>query len=467
MLDVENIIEQYKAKGGTNERIVCEILTSSSEERKNWLISIISQYNDLSKLSFPTLLDIKHDKNINMKILDKYVRACLEDRDDRMVIFDEYLESKHKTPTSKPQKTKETSKSKTKTDPNVITCKMYPGSTDVETTDLVNGLYSAAKEWYGIEYDQRLRDTIDGTLFYECGLNESCIDIEERFLGRKYSEEEKRKLAGVFGITLKLDKGNGDYQPIIIYKKTPYFDYAATLAHELFYHQFCRQTNFEVENDDGKKFYRDGIALLSKERGLRKNEALNEGFADYNATGIMKIYTGNKEYKLDPRRLYAPLQKYAEQIASCYDKKQLIDAITTGTPTIEELTQAKEFDFNTFSEYLDMYLRTQEIQNIEIADMFFERFRAIHDLPQTQASIPRNPSSKMRGRNNSQITYGSSNYGTTGIRPKKDFGLSNPELKSMVIKPNPENIDYLESISRRIEELMQSLKKEAWRDTDD
>ena len=74
---------------------------------------------------------------------------------------------------------------KVKTNSNGIKCKMYPGSTDVETTDLVNGLYSAAKEWYGIEYDQRLRDTINGTLFYECGENESCIDIEERFLGIK------------------------------------------------------------------------------------------------------------------------------------------------------------------------------------------------------------------------------------------------------------------------------------------
>ena len=48
----------------------------------------------------------------------------------------------------------------------------------------------------------------------------------------------------------------------------------------------------------------------------------------------MRIYTGNKEYKLDPRRLYAPLQEYAEQIASCYDKKQLTEVITTGIPTI-------------------------------------------------------------------------------------------------------------------------------------
>lgn len=63
MLNVENIIEQYKSKGGSDDRIVYEILTSSSDDRKNWLASIISQYNDLSKLSFTTLVDIKHDKN--------------------------------------------------------------------------------------------------------------------------------------------------------------------------------------------------------------------------------------------------------------------------------------------------------------------------------------------------------------------------------------------------------------------
>lgn len=134
---------------------------------------------------------------------------------------------------------------------------------------------------------------------------------------------------------------------------------------------------------------------MPQERGLRDNEALNEGFADYNATGIMRIYTGNKEYKLDPRRLYAPLQEYAEQIASCYDKKQLTEVITTGIPTIEELTHTKEFDFDTFSGYLDMYLRTQDFQNIKIADMFFERFRAEHDMSQTQASIPKNPAEEM------------------------------------------------------------------------
>ena len=68
MLNVENIIEQYKSKGGSDDRIVYEILTSSSDDRKNWLASIISQYNDLSKLSFTTLVDIKHDKNINIEI---------------------------------------------------------------------------------------------------------------------------------------------------------------------------------------------------------------------------------------------------------------------------------------------------------------------------------------------------------------------------------------------------------------
>lgn len=466
MLNVENIIEQYKSKGGSDDRIVYEILTSSSDDRKNWLASIISQYNDLSKLSFTTLVDIKHDKNINIEILDKYVRACLEDRDDRWSIFDEYLESKHKTQTTKPQKAK-TSQSKVKTNSNGIKCKMYPGSTDVETTDLVNGLYSAAKEWYGIEYDQRLRDTINGTLFYECGENESCIDIEERFLGIKHSKEEKEKLAGVVGMTIKLDKGNWDYQPIVVYKKTPYFDYAATLAHELFYHQFCRQTNFEVENDDGKKFYRDGIALLPQERGLRDNEALNEGFADYNATGIMRIYTGNKEYKLDPRRLYAPLQEYAEQIASCYDKKQLTEVITTGIPTIEELTHTKEFDFDTFSGYLDMYLRTQDFQNIKIADMFFERFRAEHDMSQTQASIPKNPAEEMfRRKNNRPTSFEYPKYGTTGIRAKRGFAIRENKLKPKVITPNEENIDDIESTLKMLNELIRLMPKD-WRDTND
>lgn len=36
MLNVENIIEQYKSKGGSDDRIVYEILTSSSDDRKNW-----------------------------------------------------------------------------------------------------------------------------------------------------------------------------------------------------------------------------------------------------------------------------------------------------------------------------------------------------------------------------------------------------------------------------------------------
>lgn len=71
MLDVEQIVEQYKAKGGTDDRIVYEILTQCSEEIKNWMASMISQYSDLSKLNFSTLVDIRHDKNINMEILDK------------------------------------------------------------------------------------------------------------------------------------------------------------------------------------------------------------------------------------------------------------------------------------------------------------------------------------------------------------------------------------------------------------
>lgn len=42
MLDVEQIVEQYKAKGGTDDRIVYEILTQCSEEIKNWMASMIS-----------------------------------------------------------------------------------------------------------------------------------------------------------------------------------------------------------------------------------------------------------------------------------------------------------------------------------------------------------------------------------------------------------------------------------------
>lgn len=96
MLDVEKIVEQYKAKGGTEEKIIHDILTQCDEERKNWLVSIISQYSDLSKLDFLTLVDIRHDESINMVSLDKYVRACLEDR-DTLDMLDEYLESKSKT----------------------------------------------------------------------------------------------------------------------------------------------------------------------------------------------------------------------------------------------------------------------------------------------------------------------------------------------------------------------------------
>lgn len=136
-------------------------------------------------------MDIRHDKNINMEILDKYVRACLEDRDNIMAIFDEYLESKHKIGTAKTEKTI-TLNNRTKNSSNGITCKMFPGSTDVETSVLVNGLFEAAVEWYGKEYEQRLRDTIDGTLFYECGEDESCIDVEEKFSGVKHSKEEKQ-----------------------------------------------------------------------------------------------------------------------------------------------------------------------------------------------------------------------------------------------------------------------------------
>ena len=36
-----------------------------------------------------------------------------------------------------------------------------------------------------------------------------------------------------------------------------------------------------------------------------------------------------------------------------------------------------------------------DFQNIKIADMFFERFRAEHDMSQTQASIPKNPAEEM------------------------------------------------------------------------
>jgi hypothetical protein len=457
MLDVEKIVEQYKAKGGTEEKIIHDILTQCDEERKNWLVSIISQYSDLSKLDFLTLVDIRHDESINMVSLDKYVRACLEDR-DTLDMLDEYLESKSKTDTKEMPNIK--------VNPNKITCKMYPGSTDVETTYLVNGLYDAAKQWYGAEYDQRLKDTIKGTLFYECREDESCIDVEERFSGVKHSEEEKRNLAGVVGMTIKLDKGNGEYQPIVVYKKTPFFDYTATLAHELFYHQFCRQSNFEVENKEGKKFYRDGIALLSQEQGLRDNEALNEGLADYNATEIMRIYTGNPEYKLDPRRLYAPLQEYAEQIASVYDRKQLIKMITTGTPTIEELTKAEDFDFNTFSGYLDMYLRTQNFKNIKIADMFFERFRAEHGMSQAQSTTPRNPADEIFRINNRSQTFEHSQYGTTGIRPKRSFAIGEMSFKSRIMTPDLENIDALKNRIRMLEELIRSTPQN-WRDTND
>ena len=90
-------------------------------------------------------MDIRHDKNINMEILDKYVRACLEDRDNIMAIFDEYLESKHKIGTAKTEKTI-TLNNRTKNSSNGITCKMFPGSTDVETSVLVNGLFEAAVE---------------------------------------------------------------------------------------------------------------------------------------------------------------------------------------------------------------------------------------------------------------------------------------------------------------------------------
>ena len=464
MLDVEQIVEQYKAKGGTDDRIVYEILTQCSEEIKNWMASMISQYSDLSKLNFSTLVDIRHDKNINMEILDKYVRACLEDRDNIMAIFDEYLESKHKIGTAKTEKTI-TLNNRTKNSSNGITCKMFPGSTDVETSVLVNGLFEAAVEWYGKEYEQRLRDTIDGTLFYECGEDESCIDVEEKFSGVKHSKEEKQKLIGVVGMTIKLDNENGDYQPVEVYKKNPYFDYTATLAHELFYHQFCRQSNFEVQNDEGKKFYRDGISLLPQHGGLKENEALNEGFADYNATGIMRIYTGNPKYRLDPRRLYEPLQKYAEQIATCYDKQQLMDMITTGKPSIEELTQIEKFDFSTFSGYLDMYLRTQDIQYIKIADMFFQPFREKHNLIQNQMATTRSTfdNGKMNFRAEEQRYP---QYGTTGRRPKKNFVIGGNSYKLKAMMPTPENIDDLEEALRMLDDLIRSMSKDG-RNIDD
>ena len=459
MLDVEKMVEQYKAKGGTEDKIVQEILSKCDEERKSWLVSIISEYSDLSKLNFIVLVDIKCDKNINMKAVDKYVRNCLENSNDKIDIVDEYLKSRHQVSNSKaPEVSTIRHESKTKVSQNEIKCRMYPGSIDVETTNLVNGLYNAAKEWYGKEYEQRLKETINGTIFYECGENESCIDVEERFSGVKYPEEKKKKLAGVVGMTIKLDKGNGDYQPVVVYKKTDWLDYRATLAHELFYHQFCRQSNFEVENKEGKKVYRDGIALLQQ-----GNEALNEGFADYNATEIMKIYTGNSDYKLDPRRLYAPLQGYAEQIVSCYDKKQLIDMITTGTPTIEELTKTKGFDFNTFSRYLDMYLRTQDFQDIEIADMFFNHFRSEHDIPQTQAATLRNIADTITSTNN-KLKYPT--YGTTGMRKKEDFAISKKTFASNTTMPNKDNIDDLETTLRNLNQLIRSMPKD-WRDTND
>lgn len=266
-------------------------------------------------------------------------------------------------------------------------------------------------------------------------------------------------------MTIKLDNENGDYQPVVVYKKNPYFDYTATLAHELFYHQFCRQSNFEVQNDEGKKFYRDGISLLPQHGGLKENEALNEGFADYNATGIMRIYTGNPKYRLDPRRLYEPLQKYAEQIATCYDKQQLMDMITTGKPSIEELTQIEKFDFSTFSGYLDMYLRTQDIQYIKIADMFFQPFREKHNLIQNQMVTTRSTfdNGKMNFRAEEQRYP---QYGTTGRRPKKNFVIGGNSYKLKAMMPTPENIDDLEEALRMLDDLIRSMSKDG-RNIDD
>lgn len=378
--NIEEYVEEYRSKGGKEERLVREILEGDNENIRQYLINIIHEYKDLSKIPWSILIDMKYPENINIKLMDICIRDALEDRNDYFEHMNQYIEAQ----SVQEEKKKETNVQEENKESSVkiIKCKMYGNSKDIETSVLVNGLYEAALEWYGDEYKDRLKSAIEGTLFYECQQGESVIDVEDRLSGTKHSHMEKLQLSGVIGMTIKLDRADGSYQPIIVYKKIPEFDYVATLAHELFYHQFCRQSDFVV-GKDGMQYYRDGIALLPRQGGLRKNEALNEGFAEYNTTGIMRVYTKDKNYSLDPRRLYEPLEQYATQIASCCSKEDLISMITTGKPSIEELYGIDEENFSTFSGYLDMYLRTQDLHYVDIADMFFDIYRQEHQLKKT------------------------------------------------------------------------------------
>lgn len=361
---MEKYIEKYINKNGKDERLVRRILEQGNEDTKKCLISIIEEYDDLSNIPFSQLVNMAYlSEDKSLDDINMSIREVLELKKIKYQIFQDSEGSK----TLK------------------IKCKMFQGSEDSETSLLVCGLYDAAVKWYGEEYKERLETTIKNTLFYECKDGESVIDVEERLSGYKYPLDKKLRLSGVLGMTIKLNMEDGNYQPIIVYKKSSIFDYRATLAHELFYHQFSRQSDFIVEKD-GAQFYRDGISLLPKENAPQKNVALNEGFAEYNTIGIMKIYTGNEDYALDPRRLYEPLEQYASQIASCCDRKKLISMITTGKPSIEEIYGGDPLVFKVFTTALDLYLRTEERQYLEMADFHFNVYRQSHNLNNTPSN---------------------------------------------------------------------------------
>lgn len=274
-----------------------------------------------------------------------------------------------------------------------IECQIYGNNKNKSRTQkLINELYKAALEFYGKEYEEKLKQTIRNTAFYECEKNETCVDVQEKLLKTKFPKDYKKEMELCCGMACTLKNG----QAIIIFKDIPPIDYRANLVHELFYHQFTRQSNFVVENSKGEKFYRDGISLTPQQKGLRENEALNEGFAEYITTQIMQIYTKNKSYRPDPRRIYEPLQEYAEQIAACYNKEEIIKMITTGNPTIEELTQTEGFDFSTFSGYLDVFLKSRDTNYLKIAELFFLHFREKHTSISNQKSFSRKPILKTR-----------------------------------------------------------------------
>lgn len=71
-MDIEELIKEYKDKGGSDERIVREILQSKRKDIVQFMERMIHQYSHLSKIPFKVLVDLKlPDASIDFEKMEK------------------------------------------------------------------------------------------------------------------------------------------------------------------------------------------------------------------------------------------------------------------------------------------------------------------------------------------------------------------------------------------------------------